>query len=159
MSHIKELQWIRIQKPPSLLPLPTTLKEMVLTGCICDTWLWMMHYGWLSNSLVASKRQIVKKVTPKALCEHPKSKICSSELSTINFISKEEKNRLFSCHDVILGHANGLLSLLRSYAFVHFNSLQIRIKDLGTAGKSTSQRNINSRVDRVYLTWMSRKCF
>lgn len=105
------------------------------------------------NLLILQKGKVVQEGNSRHLCEYPKSKYIAQLFSSINSISKEE-NTFIRPSDVKLKTANGLLAHVEDLRFlVHFNSLQIRIKESGELWEVDDPQRKYQKGDRVYLTW------
>lgn len=145
-----------IQKQRLFNELKTTLKEMGTTV------VFVTHdlddaLRLTDNLLILQKGKVVQKGDSKHLCEHPKSKYVAQLFSNINSISKEEKT-FIRPSDVRLRTANGLLAHVEDLRFlVHFNSLQIRIKESGELWEVDDPQRKFQIGERVYVTWDKKK--
>jgi iron(III) transport system ATP-binding protein len=145
-----------IQKQGLITELKTNLKEMGTTV------VFVTHdlddaLRLTDNLLILQKGKVVQKGSSQHLCEHPKSKYVARLFSSINSISKEE-NTFIRPSDVKLRTAKGLLAHVEDLRFlVHFNSLQIRIKESGELWEVDDPQRKYQPGDRVYLNWDEQK--
>jgi len=145
-----------IQKQSLIAELKTTLKAMGTTV------VFVTHdlddaLRLTDNLLILQKGKLVQNGNSKHLCEHPKSKYVARLFSSINSISKEEKTYIRPA-DVKLRTSRGVLAHVEDLRFlVHFNSLQIRIKESGELWEVDDPQRKYQIGDRVYLSWEAEK--
>lgn len=105
------------------------------------------------NLLILQKGKIVQKGNSETLCKHPKSTYVARLFSTINPISMEDKSYIRPA-DVKLRTSRGQLAHVEDLRFlVHFNSLQVRIKETGSLWEVDDPSRKYQIGDRVYLSW------
>lgn len=105
------------------------------------------------NLIILQKGKVVQKGTSRELCEAPKSKYVARLFSAINKLPKSEGSYIRPA-DVKLRTKGGLLGhVVDSRFLVHFNSLQIKLKDSELVWEVDDPQRKYEVGDRVYLNW------
>ena len=109
------------------------------------------------NLMILQAGNVVQRGNSQALCQQPKSKYIARLFSPINQISKTVHTYIRPT-DVKLRSKGGLLAHVEESRFlVHYNSLQIRLKESGELWEVDDPQRKYQIGDRVYLTWDERK--
>ena len=109
------------------------------------------------NLLILQKGKTVQVGTSKELCEKPKSRYVARLFSPINLIP-DRFNSYLRPSDVKLRSKGALMGhVLDSRYLVHYNSLQIRLKNGGEIWEVDDPLRKYKIGDRVYLTWDEEK--
>ncbi|MFC5625781.1 ABC transporter ATP-binding protein [Algoriphagus winogradskyi] len=108
----------------------------------------------LTDSLIIlQKGKIAQKGTSKQLCEKPKTKYVAQLFSPINKLPNS-KNSYIRPADVKLRTKGGLLAHVTDLRFlVHYNSLQVQLKESGITWEVDDSLRKHEIGDRVYLSW------
>lgn len=105
------------------------------------------------NLIILQKGKVAQKGTSRQLCEKPKTKYVAQLFSPINRLP-ETKNSYIRPADVKLRTKGGLLGHVTDSRFlVHFNSLQVRLKESGIAWEVDDPHRKYVMGDRVYVSW------
>jgi len=145
-----------IQKRKLIFELKDLLKEMGTTVIFVthdlDDALWMTD-----SLVVLQKGKITQKGNSKALCEFPKSKYVARLFSSINLIPD-----LPGCYlrpaDIRLRSRGGLVGHVIDQRFlVHYNSLQVRLRESGQVWEVDDPARKHKLGDRVYLHYDEEK--
>lgn len=109
------------------------------------------------NLLILQKGKCVQKGNSQLLCEHPKSNYVARLFSPINPLP-DTKNLFVRPSDVKLRSNRGVLAHVTESRFlVHFNSLQIKLKESGITWEVDDPQRKFKVGDRVYLSWDEKK--
>ncbi|UZD22369.1 ABC transporter ATP-binding protein [Algoriphagus halophytocola] len=109
------------------------------------------------NLIILQKGKVVQKGTSRELCEAPKSKYVARLFSAINRIPERDRSYVRPA-DIRLRTKGGLLGhVVDSRFLVHFNSLQIRLKDSDLVWEVDDPQRKYEIGDRVYLNWDEHK--
>lgn len=109
------------------------------------------------NLLILQEGKIAQQGNSETLCQHPKSKYVAQLFSPINPIPNSPQSFIRPA-DVKIRTKGGLLAHVEDLRFlVHFNSLQIRIKETGELWEVDDPQRKYQIGDRVYLTWNESK--
>ncbi|MEP0711104.1 ABC transporter ATP-binding protein [Algoriphagus sp.] len=109
------------------------------------------------NLIILQKGKVAQKGTSQQLCEKPKTKYVAQLFSPINKIP-ETKNSFVRPADVKLRTKGGLLGHVTDLRFlVHFNSLQIQLKESGVTWEVDDSQRKYVVGDRVYVSWNEEK--
>ncbi|MBN7817159.1 ABC transporter ATP-binding protein [Algoriphagus pacificus] len=109
------------------------------------------------NLLILQKGKTVQVGNSKELCEKPKSRYVARLFSPINLIP-DRFNSYLRPSDVKLRSKGTLMGhVLDSRYLVHYNSLQIRLKNGGEIWEVDDPLRKYKIGDRVYLTWDEEK--
>ncbi len=105
------------------------------------------------NLMILQAGKVVQQGDSRTLCQQPKSKYVARLFSPVNLISKEAKTYIRP-NEVKLRTKGGLLAHVEDSRFlVHFNSLQIRLKDSGQLWEVDDPQRKYKIGERVYLSW------
>ncbi|MCE7057931.1 ABC transporter ATP-binding protein [Algoriphagus sp. AGSA1] len=105
------------------------------------------------NLIILQKGKTVQKGSSRLLCEKPNTKYVARLFSPINRLP-ESKNTYLRPADVRLRTKGGLLAHVTDSRFlVHFNSLQIQLKDSGITWEVDDPMRRFGVGDRVYVSW------
>lgn len=105
------------------------------------------------NLMILQAGNVVQRGNSQVLCQQPQSKYVAQLFSPINQISNTAHTYIRPT-DVKLRSKGGLLAHVEESRFlVHFNSLQIRIKETGELWEVDDPQRKYQIGDRVYLTW------
>lgn len=105
------------------------------------------------NLIILQKGKVAQKGTSQQLCEKPKTKYVAQLFSPINKIP-ETKNSYVRPADVKIRTKGGLLAHVTDSRFlVHYNSLQVKLKESGITWEVDDPQRKYTVGDRVYLTW------
>jgi iron(III) transport system ATP-binding protein len=107
---------------------------------------------WLTDSLVVlQKGKITQKGNSKALCEQPKSKYVARLFSSINALPDREQSFIRPA-DIRIRTRGGLLGHVVDQRFlVHYNTLQVRLREGGQLWEVDDPGRKYQIGDRVYL--------
>lgn len=109
------------------------------------------------NLVILQKGKVVQKGTSKQLCEKPKTKYVARLFSPINKLP-DTKNSYIRPADVKLRAKGGVLAHVTDSRFlVHFNSLQVQLKESGVIWEVDDPQRKYAVGDRVYLSWDEQK--
>ncbi len=109
------------------------------------------------NLLILQNGKTVQQGTSQVLCENPKSKYVAQLFSPINLIP-DRFNSFIRPSNVKLRSKGTLLGhVIDSRYLVHFNSLQIRLKNGGDIWEVDDPLRKFQIGDRVYLKWDEEK--
>ncbi|REG90633.1 ABC transporter ATP-binding protein [Algoriphagus antarcticus] len=109
------------------------------------------------NLIILQKGKVVQKGTSRQLCEKPKTKYVAQLFSPINKLP-DTKNSYVRPADVQLRTKGGLLAHVTDSRFlVHFNSLQVKLKESGITWEVDDSQRKYTVGDRVYLNWDNSK--
>lgn len=109
------------------------------------------------NLLILQKGKTVQVGNSKELCEKPKSRYVARLFSPINLIP-DRFNSYLRPSDVKLRSKGTLMGhVLDSRYLVHYNSLQVRLKNGGEIWEVDDPLRKYKIGDRVYLTWDEEK--
>lgn len=107
--------------------------------------------------LILQKGKIIQQGNSRVLCENPKNQYVARLFSPINQIPSYE-NRFIRPSDVKLRTKGGLLGhVVDSRFLVHFNSLQVRLKESEMIWEVDDPLRKYQVGDRVYLNWNTEK--
>lgn len=105
------------------------------------------------NLLILRQGRVVQKGDSKELCTAPKSRYVARLFSPINPLPGE-KGAFLRPSDVKLRTSRGILAhVIESRFLVHYNSLQIRIKDTGEVWEVDDPQRRFEVGSRVYISW------
>lgn len=105
------------------------------------------------NLIILQKGKVVQKGTSRQLCEKPKTKYVARLFSPINKLP-DTNNSYIRPADVKLRTNRGLLAHVTDLRFlVHYNSLQVQLKESGIIWEVDDSQRKYSVGDRVYLSW------
>ncbi|MEB2780960.1 ABC transporter ATP-binding protein [Algoriphagus sp. C2-6-M1] len=105
------------------------------------------------NLIILQKGKIVQNGNSRQLCEKPKTKYVAQLFSPINKIP-ETKNSYVRPADVKLRTKGGLLAHVTDSRFlVHYNSLQVHLKESEITWEVDDPQRKYEVGDRVYLRW------
>ncbi|WP_339865915.1 ABC transporter ATP-binding protein [uncultured Algoriphagus sp.] len=105
------------------------------------------------NLIILQKGKIAQKGTSKQLCEKPKTKYVAQLFSPINKLP-DSKNSYIRPADVKLRTKGGLIAHVTDSRFlVHYNSLQVQLKESGITWEVDDSQRKYEIGDRVYLSW------
>ena len=109
------------------------------------------------NLIILQKGKVAQKGTSKQLCEKPKTKYVAQLFSPINQLPDTKGNYIRPA-DVKLRTKGGLLAHVTDSRFlVHYNSLQLQLKESGLTWEVDDSQRKYSIGDRVYLSWDDEK--
>ncbi|MHA7130032.1 ABC transporter ATP-binding protein [Algoriphagus namhaensis] len=109
------------------------------------------------NLLILKKGKVVQKGDSKSLCTAPKSEYVARLFSPINALSGEKK-AFIRPSDVKLRSSRGELAhVVDSRFLVHYNSLQIKIKETQAIWEVDDPDRRFQVGDRVYVSWEEEK--
>ncbi|TFV94664.1 ABC transporter ATP-binding protein [Algoriphagus kandeliae] len=109
------------------------------------------------NVLILQKGKIIQHGNSQFLCENPKNQYVARLFSPINSIPGKE-NTYLRPSDVKLRTRGQLLGhVVDSRFLVHFNSLQVRLKESGMIWEVDDPLRKYQVGDRVYLNWDAEK--
>lgn len=107
--------------------------------------------------LILQKGKIVHQGSSQELCEQPKSRYIARLFSPINPVPDRD-NCFIRPTDVKLRTKGGLLAhVVDSRYLIHFNSLQIRLKESGLIWEVDDPQRRFQIGDRVYVSWDEEK--
>ena len=141
-----------IQTQQLILEMKTTFREMGTTV------VFVTHdlddaLRLTDNLIILQKGKVVQKGTSRQLCEKPKTKYVARLFSTINKLP-DTKSSYIRPADLKLRTKGGLLAHVTDSRFlVHFNSLQVQLKDSGLNWEVDDKQRKYAVGDRVYLSW------
>ncbi|PZX56524.1 ABC transporter ATP-binding protein [Algoriphagus chordae] len=105
------------------------------------------------NLIILQNGKLVQKGSSKELCERPKTKYVARLFSPINKLP-DTKNSYIRPADLKLRTKTGLLAHVTDSRFlVHFNSLQLRLKESGLIWEVDDPQRKYEVGDRVYVSW------
>ncbi|MDR7129205.1 iron(III) transport system ATP-binding protein [Algoriphagus sp. 4150] len=105
------------------------------------------------NLIILQKGKVVQKGTSRQLCEKPKTKYVAQLFSPINRLP-DGKNSYIRPADVKLKTKGGVLAHVADSRFlVHYNSLQVKLKESGITWEVDDPQRKYEKGDRVYLSW------
>lgn len=105
------------------------------------------------NLIILQKGRVVQKGSSRQLCEKPKTKYVARLFSPINKLPSA-KNLYVRPTDVKLRTKGGLLAHVTDSRFlVHFNSLQVQLKESGIIWEIDDPQRKYAVGDRVYVSW------
>ncbi|WP_425635976.1 ABC transporter ATP-binding protein [Algoriphagus yeomjeoni] len=105
------------------------------------------------NLIILQKGKVAQKGTSRELCEKPSTKYVAQLFSPINKLP-DTKNSYIRPADVKLRTKGGLLAHVTDSRFlVHYNSLQIQLKESGITWEVDDPQRKYEIGDRVYLSW------
>lgn len=105
------------------------------------------------NLIILQKGRVVQKGSSRQLCEKPKTKYVARLFSPINKLPNA-RNGYIRPADVKLRTKGGLLAHVTDSRFlVHFNSLQVQLKESGIMWEIDDPQRKYAVGDRVYVSW------
>ncbi|WP_057939234.1 ABC transporter ATP-binding protein [Algoriphagus resistens] len=105
------------------------------------------------NLIILQKGRVVQKGSSRQLCEKPKTKYVARLFSPINKLPNA-RNGYIRPADVKLRTKGGLLAHVTDSRFlVHFNSLQVQLKESGIIWEIDDPQRKYDVGDRVYVSW------
>lgn len=109
------------------------------------------------NLIILKKGAVVQNGNSFDLCTNPKSQYVARLFSPINAIP-DQKDAFIRPNEVKLRSKGGLLGHVVDLRFlVHFNSLQIKLKESGQIWEVDDPQRKYQVGDRVYLQWEEKK--
>ncbi|EAZ80594.1 ABC transporter ATP-binding protein [Algoriphagus machipongonensis] len=109
------------------------------------------------NLLILQKGKTVQTGSSKDLCESPKTQYVARLFSPINRLPNSKSSYLRPAN-VKLRTKNGLLAhVVDSRFLVHFNSLQVKLKESGITWEVDDPQRKYAVGDRVYVSWEEEK--
>jgi len=109
------------------------------------------------NLVILQKGRCVQKGNSQLLCQHPQSKYVARLFSPINPLP-DSTNLFVRPADVKLRAQGGLLGHVTESRFlVHYNSLQIKLKESGITWEVDDPQRKFTVGDRVYVSWTEDK--
>ncbi|TXE12239.1 ABC transporter ATP-binding protein [Algoriphagus aquimarinus] len=105
------------------------------------------------NLIILQKGKVAQKGSSRQLCEKPKTKYVAQLFSPINKLP-DTKNTYVRPADVKLRTKGGVLAHVKDSRFlVHYNSLQVQLKESGITWEVDDPQRKYAEGDRVYLSW------
>ncbi|SFB20860.1 ABC transporter ATP-binding protein [Algoriphagus aquimarinus] len=109
------------------------------------------------NLIILQKGKVAQKGTSRQLCEKPKTKYVAQLFSPINKLP-DTKNCYVRPADVKLRTKGGVLAHVTDSRFlVHYNSLQVQLKESSITWEVDDPQRKYEQGDRVYLSWKDTK--
>ncbi|PZX60372.1 iron(III) transport system ATP-binding protein [Algoriphagus ratkowskyi] len=109
------------------------------------------------NLIILQKGKVAQTGTSQQLCEKPKTKYVAQLFSPINKLPNT-KNSYIRPADVKLRTKGGILAHVTDLRFlVHYNSLQVKLRDTELTWEVDDTQRKYNLGDRVYLSWDEKK--
>jgi iron(III) transport system ATP-binding protein len=105
------------------------------------------------NLLILQKGKVVQKGNSQELCQHPKTRYIARLFSPINLIPDREFSYVRPSDVKLRSKGEFLGHVVDSRFLVHFNSLQVRLKNSGQLWEVDDPLRKYQAGDRVYLSF------
>lgn len=105
------------------------------------------------NLLILQKGKVVQKGNSQELCQHPKTRYVARLFSPINLIPHREFSYVRPSDVKLRSKGEFLAHVVDSRFLVHYNSLQVRLKNSGQLWEVDDPLRKYQTGDRVYLSF------